>query len=89
MGDVSYLMPAIHPMVGGATGTGHGSDYLVQDYQLAVITAAKAMAMTVIDLLADDAAKGREVLAKYKPHMTKQEYLNLMQGMLKEDLYQS
>jgi hypothetical protein len=38
-----------------ATGTGHGSDYLVQDYELGVLTAAKAMAMTVIDLLANGA----------------------------------
>ena len=30
-------MPAIHPYVGGATGLGHGADYVVQDYQLAVI----------------------------------------------------
>ena len=55
MGDISQIMPAIHPYVGGATGLGHGADYVVQDYQLAVITAAKAMAATVVDLLADGA----------------------------------
>ena len=40
MGDVSHLMPAIHPYVGGASGLGHGADYVIEDYGLAVITAA-------------------------------------------------
>jgi amidohydrolase len=88
MGDVSHIMPAIHPYAGGATGLSHGNDYLIEDYELAVINPAKAMAMTVIDLLADDAAKGKEVLAKSKPRMTKQEYLTSMDELLKEEEYQ-
>ena len=59
MGDVSQLMPAIHPYVGGATGLGHGNDYVVRDYGLAVVTAAKALADTVVDLLADGAERRR------------------------------
>ena len=55
MGDVSQLMPVIHPYVVAATGNGHGIDYVVQDYELGVLTGAKAMAMTVIDLLFDGA----------------------------------
>ena len=85
MGDVSLIMPALHPYAGGATGVGHGNDYLIKDYQLAVINPAKAMAMTVIDLLADGAAKGREILAKSKPQMTKQEYLAFMESLRKEE----
>ena len=88
MGDVSYIMPAIHPYAGGATGVGHGSNYLIKDYHLAVINPAKAMAMTVIDLLADDAAKAREVLSKSKPRMSKQEYIALMDSVLKEEEYE-
>ena len=51
MGDISQMMPVIHPYVEAATGNGHGIDYLVNDYNLGVLTGAKAMAMTVIDLL--------------------------------------
>ena len=87
MGDVSHIMPAIHPFAGGATGISHGNDYLIEDYQLAVINPAKAMAMTVIDLLADGAAKGKEVLARSKPLMTKQEYLTSMEELLTEEEY--
>jgi metal-dependent amidase/aminoacylase/carboxypeptidase family protein len=89
MGDVSHIMPIIHPYAGGASGTSHGSDYLIQDYQLAVLNPAKFMAMMVIDLLADGAAKGREVLSKSKPDMSKQEYLTLMESQLKEEEYES
>ena len=88
MGDVSHIMPALHPYAGGAVGISHGSDYLIQDYQLAVVNPAKAMAMTVIDLLAEDAAKAKEVLNKHKPHMTKQEYLTFMESLLREEEYQ-
>jgi len=88
MGDVSHIMPAIHPFAGGATGISHGNDYLIEDYQLAVINPAKVMAMTVVDLLADGAVKAKEVLAKFKPQMTKQEYLDTMEGLLNEEEYE-
>ena len=87
MGDVSQIMPVIHPWVVAATGSGHGSDYLVQDYELAVLTAAKAMAMTVIDLLANGARRAREIKANYKAPLTKDAYLSLMRGMFKEETY--
>ncbi len=88
MGDVEHIMPAIHPYSGGATGTGHGNDYLIADYQVAVLNPAKAMAMLVVDLLADGAVKAKEVLAKSKPKMTRQQYLDFMDNLLREELYQ-
>lgn len=88
MGDVSQIMPAVHPYVGGATGTGHGDDYLIQDYDLAVIQPAKAMAMCVIDLLANGAERARQVLARNKPAMRKAEYLALQQRRLREELFE-
>ena len=85
MGDISQIMPAIHPYVGGATGVGHGADYLVQDYDLAVINPAKVMAMTVIDLLADGAAKAKEVMDTTKLPLTKDTYLKLVRGFAREE----
>ncbi|MBI4298525.1 MAG: amidohydrolase [Chloroflexi bacterium] len=87
MGDVSQLIPVSHPYVGGATGNGHGDDYLIQDYRLAVLTASKAMAMTVVDLLADGADRARWIKAQYKPAMTKKQYLSFMRSLLKEETY--
>jgi amidohydrolase len=87
MGDVSQLMPAIHPYVGGATGLGHGADYVVQDYDLAVITAAKALAATAIDLMADGAQKAGSIVAGHRPNMTSDEYLKFMRGLASEKTY--
>lgn len=89
MGDVSQIMPVIHPYVVAATGNGHGNDYVVNDYQLAVLTGAKAMAMTVIDLLADSAIHAKEIKANYQAPLNKKEYLSLMRGMFKEETYTS
>ena len=87
MGDISQLMPAIHPYVGGATGIGHGADYVVQDYSLAEITAAKALAHTAIDLLADGAEVGGKVVSNHRPEMTRNEYLKSMRSMAKEETF--
>ena len=87
MGDISHLMPAIHPYVGGATGVGHGADYVIQDYSLAVITAAKALATTAIDLLADGAAVGGSIVSNHRPEMTRAEYLKFMRGLAKEETF--
>ena len=87
MGDISQLMPAIHPYVGGATGIGHGADYVVQDYTLAVITAAKGLASTAIDLLADGAAVGGSIVSNHRPEMTRSDYLKFMRSLAKEETF--
>ena len=75
MGDLSQIMPVCHPYTGGASGPGHSKEYTISDYERAVINPAKIMAIVVIHLLADGAAKAREVLAKARPAMTKDEYV--------------
>ena len=87
MGDVSHIMPVLHPYVGGATGLGHGSDYVIRDYSLAVITAAKALATTAVDLLAEGANQGRNVLARHQPEMSHDAYLKFMRSLANEELF--
>ncbi len=88
MGDLSHIMPVVHPYTGAASGVGHSVDYMVQDYDQAVIMPAKAMAMAAIDLLAGGAARAREVLAKSPPRMTRAQYLAFQDARLKEELYE-
>jgi len=85
MGDISQMIPAIHPYAGGATGVGHGADYLIQDYNLAMINPAKVMAMTVIDLLADGASRAKEIINTAKLPMTKDQYLKLVRSFAREE----
>jgi amidohydrolase len=87
MGDVGHVMPTIHPYAGGAIGTGHGDDYLIRDWDNAVLNAAKAMALTVVDLLADGAVGANEVKAKHQARMSIKEYLALQTGNLREETY--
>jgi amidohydrolase len=88
MGDLSQVMPVIHPYTTAATGTGHGADYLIQDYVQAVVHPATAMAMTVIDLLAGEAEKAKEVLATSPAKMSKSQYLALQEARLTEEIYE-
>ena len=87
MGDVSHLMPAIHPYVGGATGLGHGANYLVEDYNLSVVIAAKALAGAVVDLLADGAARAGDIIAGHRPEMSRDQYLAFMRKLASEETF--
>ena len=87
MGDVSQIMPVTHPYVVAASGRSHGDDYLVQDYDLGVAASGKAMAMTVVDLLADGAAKATQVLGGFRPPLTRSGYLELMRSMVREETF--
>src|SRR5207245_16159 len=51
MGDLSQVIPVLHPYMGGARGTGHGADYEVVDPHLAYVMPARALAAMVVDLL--------------------------------------
>jgi len=75
MGDLSHIMPACHPYTAGAVGPGHSKEYVITDYESAVIVPAKIMAMVVIELLADGAKRAKEVKVNHRPLLTKQAYV--------------
>jgi amidohydrolase len=77
IGDLSSILPAIQPTMGGFKGSPHSSDFEVSDKIAAYILPAKAMAMTVVDLLYDDAKKGISVKESFKPLFTKEAYLSM------------
>jgi amidohydrolase len=88
MGDLSMVMPVLHPYMGGATGSGHGADYTIVDQQLAYLGTAKGLAGMVIDLLAEGAGGAKEVLKSNKPPMTREQYLSFQRGLAKRELYE-
>ena len=75
MGDLSTIMPVIHPYSNAATGVGHGHDYLIEDYELAVVAPAKLMAATVMDLLSNGAEAAKAALDRSRPSMTADQYV--------------
>lgn len=85
MGDVSHLMPAIHPFIGGTTGLLHSKEFCVVDFDAAVLLPAKTFAMMIIDLLWDDAAVAKNILANYQPALTKAEYIQKLEGYFSQE----
>ncbi|MEX2147835.1 MAG: amidohydrolase [Candidatus Rokuibacteriota bacterium] len=88
MGDLSMVMPILHPYIGGAEGTGHAADYRITDSALAYLTNAKALAAMAVDMLANGAAGARDVLAKARPPMTRESYLAFQRGIAKRETYE-
>lgn len=87
-GDVSHIMPAIHPMIGGIRGKLHTRDFKIIDEEQAYIVPAKAMALTVIDLLCDNAVVAKEILNDFKATMTKKEYIDFMESVDTVELFE-
>lgn len=82
MGDVSHIMPALHPHIGGTEGAGHSEHFRITDEELAYIVPAKAMALTVVDLLWDGGATATEIASGYKPVYTQESYLAMWDRLL-------
>jgi amidohydrolase len=80
-GDLSHLMPMVEVKSGGFNGSFHTASHTVADEEQAYIVPAKAMAMTAVDLLADDARMAKEILAGFTPRMTRAEYLAFLRGI--------
>ena len=74
-GDLSQLIPTIHPYVNGAEGSFHSSELTFVDEDLAYVMPAKLLGMTLIDLLCEGAKKALACKASYKPAFTKDSYL--------------
>jgi metal-dependent amidase/aminoacylase/carboxypeptidase family protein len=87
MGDISHVMPTLHPYMGGASGSGHGADFTIVDPKLAYLEPAKQLALMAVDMLWDDAKAAKEIMAGFKPRMTKEAYLSFQRGLARTELF--
>ena len=67
MGDLSCIMPVVHPYAGGAAGTSHGNDYEIADPERACVKSAKWQVMMLHLLLGNGAARAKEILGNFEP----------------------
>jgi len=86
-GDLSQIMPVLHPMMTGASGEVHGTAWHIADHDAGYLMPARALAMMAIDLLGDDAAEARAVLAAHRPAMSKQAYLASQRAVFRAEVY--
>ena len=85
IGDIQQVMPAIHPNVSGATGSAHGSNYFITNPESACVFSAKFQLCFLHELLKDDAAEAKRVIANYVPvYKTKAEYFEAINDFIKD-----
>ncbi len=82
MGDLSCIMPVVHPYAGGAKGKSHGSDYEIADPVAACVASAKMQMAMLLILLSDDARKAKQVIAEFQPAFpSKEEFLSFVDSL--------
>ncbi|MBR2906928.1 MAG: amidohydrolase [Clostridia bacterium] len=82
MGNLSRIMPVLHPHASGVSGTGHGNDYQIADPEAACVDTAKLQLAIAILLLKDDAARAKEIIENYEPEFaSKEEYLAYLDSL--------
>src|SRR5881296_2199351 len=87
MGDLSQVIPVLHPYMGGARGTGHAADYEIVDRHLAYVMPARAMAAMAVDLLWDGAAEAKAVTAGAVPGVTRTAYVEFQRSVRRREVY--
>ena len=75
MGDLSCIMPVVHPCAGGEVGKAHGNDYYIADPVAACVDSAKLQVEMLYILLSNGAERAKEVIENYEPQFkSKDEY---------------
>lgn len=87
MGDVSQIMPAAHPTIGGAAAQPHTTAFRIADPDLAYVTAAKLLAMAAVELLADGAGRAAEIVNRFPPALTIPAYRALMERQFRSERF--
>ncbi len=86
-GDLSQMMPTVHPYMNGLSGAGHSAAWEVVDREAAYVDPGIAMALTTIDVLEDGAWRGRDIVREFRPALTRDEYLELQNAVFHVDSF--
>jgi metal-dependent amidase/aminoacylase/carboxypeptidase family protein len=65
MGDLSAIMPVVHPYAGGSRGKSHGNNYEIYDPEEACVKCAKWQLAMVDILLGNGAERAKQIVADY------------------------
>ena len=82
LGDFSCIHPTTSLEMGGITGNHHHRTYKIVDKETLYVLPAKAMALTVIDLLYDEAVKAKEITQNFKEIIPRKEYTDYMNKLI-------
>lgn len=87
MGDLSQLMPVIHPNMNGVTGAGHTVDWAVTDEGAAYVDPGIILALTAIDLLGNAAELGSRIVSEFRPALSRDEYLEIQRAVFRTEVF--
>jgi amidohydrolase len=83
LGDISCIMPTTSVGMGGVTGAGHGRTMKIVDKEIEYVLPAKALALTCIDLLYDNASLANKIIKGFKPTIPPTKYTEFMKNLVK------
>ena len=79
MGDLSQIMPTLHPYAGGKKGKDHGNNYYIADPERACVGSAKMQMGLLLSLLENGAERAKKIISEFKPlFASKEDYLNFI-----------
>lgn len=79
MGDLSCIMPVVHPYAGGASGILHGSNFKIEDPIVACVASAKMQLGMLLMLLSENGKEAKRVIEEYQPTFaSKEEFLSFV-----------
>ena len=82
MGDLSRIMPVVHPYAPGSEGSSHGSDYRIVDPVAACVINAKWQVTMLTLLLENGAKRAMDIVNNYVPEFSSaREYLDYMDSL--------
>ena len=80
MGDLSCIMPVVHPYAPGAKGKGHGNDYEIASPETACVKNAKWQLNMINILLSNNALRAKKIVSEFKPlFSSKEEYFKYVE----------
>jgi len=74
-------------MMTGAQGSHHQIDWRIADHNAGYVLPAKSLAMMAIELLHNDAQLARDVLSRFVPGMTKDQYLERQRAVFRTETF--
>lgn len=84
MGDLSCIMPVVHPYAAGAKGKSHGNDYQIADPIAACVDNAKMQLAMLYILLSNGAKRAKQIISEYQPlFASAKDYLDYMDSLNK------
>ena len=82
MGDLSAIMPIVHPYISGAEGKSHGEDYVIAAPETACVGSAKWQVTMLALLLENNAKRAEKIIKEFKPRFaSKKEFFDCLDSI--------